>query len=87
MMFTPRMIVAVRTINLLRRSKSDEWLGGWIDGRRLKHIHGVRRVTLKALKDRGVVRMRICRDRMSGQNFERWSLSPLALAILEAGRA
>ena len=86
-MFTPKMTVAVRTINLLRSAPQEAWLDGWIDGRRLKHVHGVARVTLQALKNRGVVRMRICRDRMSGQIFERWSLAPSALAIIEAVRA
>lgn len=78
-MFTSRMLIATRFLALNRHR-------GWMSTKALVNIHGIKRATLRALLRRGVV-VRHWNFPPAKKTGELWRLSPLARAILEAGRA
>lgn len=79
MKFSGRMTIAARFLWLNRHR-------GWFTTSALVNVHGIKRATLRALLRHGVV-VRHWNHPPAKTTGELWRLSPLAIAILEAGRA
>jgi hypothetical protein len=83
-MFTPKMAIALRTLNLLRHGG----MTGWLSVRDIGSVHGVREVTLRALVRRGVVHTRFNSRMRNGDLIGlEVRLARRTLAILDAVRA
>jgi hypothetical protein len=83
-MFTPKLAVAVRVLNLLRKGG----MRGWVSARDLQKLHGIDDRTLRALLRRGVVLVRVNHRMRNGETIGvECRLAPKTLAIIDAVRA
>jgi hypothetical protein len=82
-MFTPKMAIALRTMNLLRKGG----MTGWVCEHCLQHNHGIHPKTLNALEQNGIIHRRVDSKYAGDCGPRMCRLRGRTLAIIEAVRA